>query len=94
MDHVAIDLATLPTSTRGNNYLLVLIDIFTRFAWLRPLPDKTGINVAKTLMNIFMDFTFPKIIQSDNGTEFVNSIIQNLTSATSMDHRLVSPYNP
>ena len=35
-----------------------------------------------------------KIIQSDNGPEFVNDVIRALVRITGIDHRLISPYNP
>ncbi|KAL1927227.1 hypothetical protein VTP01DRAFT_5190 [Rhizomucor pusillus] len=33
-------------------------------------------------------------LQSDNGTEFVNTLIKQLAKATGFDHRLVTPYHP
>jgi hypothetical protein len=39
-------------------------------------------------------FGFPKVIQSDNGTEFVNNIINQLIKTSGISHRLVTPYNP
>src|SRR5581483_11289131 len=46
------------------------------------------------LWNICSDFGLPKIIQSDNGPEFVNAVIRALVKLTGMDHRFISPYNP
>ena len=34
------------------------------------------------------------MLQSDNGSAFVNSIIKQLMSLGGIDHRLVSPYHP
>ena len=73
-DHVAIDLAgPFPTSSRGNHYLFVLVDIHSRFVWLRAIPDKQSVTIGSTLFDAFTTFGFPKIVQSDNGTEFVNA---------------------
>ena len=36
----------------------------------------------------------PKILQSDNGPEFVNEVIRALVKLTGIEHRLISPYNP
>ena len=94
-DHIAIDLAgPFPTSAAGFNYVLVHVDVLTRFIILRPLHSKLASEVAKTLYLIWTDFGFPRIIQSDNGTEFVNSIVRDLTTNLAIDHRLTSPYNP
>ena len=94
-DHVAIDLlGPMPTTSDGYNYILVLVDVNSRFTLLRALKDKSAISVARELMLIFTDFGFPKIIQSDNGKEFVNSIIESLFKTFKIDKRLTSPYHP
>jgi len=53
-------------------------DHLTKYIILRPLKSKTAEEVAYQLMNIFCMFGVPFILQSDNGHEFVNKIIQNL----------------
>lgn len=94
-DHIAIDLAgPFPTSFRGYNFLLVVTDIATRFTLLRAIPDKTANTVATQLYQICCDFGFPKIIQSDNGTEFVNSTMKEMKAQFGFDHRTISPYHP
>jgi len=40
------------------------------------------------------DYGSMKILQSDNGTEFVNSLVKQLTSTYGIDHRLITPYHP
>lgn len=94
-DHISVDLLSLhKTSPRGNNYILVLVDICSRFVILRPLKDKSALSVARSLWEIVCDFGVPKIMQSDNGSEFVNEIVKALCSLMGVDHRLVAPYNP
>ena len=94
-DHIAIDLAgPFPTSTTEQHWLLVIIDIHSRFVLLRTLPEKSGAEVAQELLKVFFDFGFPRIIQSDNGTEFVNQVVKHITEAAVIDHRLITPYHP
>ena len=94
-DHLAIDLAgPFPTSTNGHNFLFVITDIATRFTLLRPITDKTAATIALHLYQIFTDFGFPRIIQSDNGTEFVNATMHELKANFGFDHRTISPYHP
>lgn len=94
-DHWAIDLGELPASqTGGYTFILVMVDVFSRYCVLRPLLDKTAPTIAKTLISVFGDYGFPKVLQSDNGTEFVNTIIKTLTEVSGMDHRLITPYHP
>jgi len=61
---------------------------------LRPLPDKSAATITKNLALLFCDIGLPKIIQSDNGTEFVNSIINSLVKECGIDHRLTTAYHP
>ena len=94
-DHVSIDLlGPMPTTSDGYNYILVLVDVCSRFTILRALRDKSALSVARELLIIFTDFGFPKIIQSDNGKEFVNAIIESLFTTFKIDKRLTSPYHP
>ncbi len=94
-DHIGIDtLSNLPRTPRGHTAILVITDYFTRFVLLRPLRTKTMESIAATLWSHFCDFGVPKIIQSDNGTEFVNRCIKAMTSTFSIDHRCVAAYDP
>jgi transposase InsO family protein len=76
--HMAIDLAQMRTSREGMSYFLVVIDICTRFAWLFALPDKMSTMVASALRSLFMTFVFPRILQSDNDSEFINLNVQQV----------------
>ena len=44
--------------------------------------------------SIFSDFAYLKVLQSDNGTEFVNDLVRTVVKECGIDHRLVSPYHP
>ncbi|KAJ8926982.1 hypothetical protein NQ314_020607 [Rhamnusium bicolor] len=50
----------------------------TKYICLRPLRSKRAVEVAKELLKIFLQFGAPSILQSDNGREFANSIIEEL----------------
>ncbi|KAL4120448.1 hypothetical protein QTP88_013139 [Uroleucon formosanum] len=50
----------------------------TKFVILRPLESKRATEVAYELLSILLTFGAPKILQSDNGREFVNSVINEL----------------
>lgn len=96
-DHIQIDTSVhLPPSPGPNSKtaMLVVIDVFTGFVLLRPIETTKAEIIARELWEIFCVFGVPKIIQSDNGREFVNEVIRCLVALTGMDHRLISPYNP
>ena len=94
-DHWAVDLAgPLPVTERNNKYMLVMIDMCTRFVILRPIPNKTAEAVVEALIPVFCDFGIPRILQSDNGKEFANQVMQRFKTKAGFDHRLITPYYP
>ena len=94
-DHFQIDLSThLPPSSDGYTTLLAVIDVYTGFVILRALRNSEMETVARKLWKIFCLIGWPRILQSDNGPEFVNQILRALVKLTGIDHRLISPYNP
>jgi transposase InsO family protein len=94
-DHWAIDLAgEFEQTHRGNVYILVMVDICTKYVLARPIPDKQSSTIAQALVEVFCTFGFPKILQSDNGSEFVNELIRFMMDSIKIDHRLISAYHP
>ncbi|CAF4424932.1 unnamed protein product, partial [Didymodactylos carnosus] len=59
-------------------FLMNYQDHFSKFTVLRPLKNKTAVEVGRELVNIFSLFGALTILQSDNGREFVNHIIDSL----------------
>ena len=95
MDHVAIDLLSPGvTSTNGFNFVLLVVCLLSRFIFIRPLHTKAAAEVVAILYLIFVDLGFPKVLQSDNGPEFVNALLKGLTEAVGWDHRRITPYHP
>jgi transposase InsO family protein len=94
-DHLEIDLiGPLDISSDGSNYILTIVDVLSGFTLLRALKTKAMDEMARTLWITFCDYGPPKILQSDNGTEFVNSIIGQLSQLYGIDHQLITPYHP
>lgn len=58
---------TYHTSYNGYKYILVFIDIGSRYAWAFPLKNMTSGMVAKK----FSEIPKPQVVQSDNGTHFM-----------------------
>lgn len=55
-------------------YVLVCIDVMSRFLWLRPLAKKSAEYVSTHLYGIFNEYEPPKISQADNGAEFQGAV--------------------
>ena len=44
-------MGSLSSKNKGIKYLLCIIDVFTKYAWVKPLKDKND----KTVLNAFME---------------------------------------
>lgn len=68
-----VDLIDMQSMPKGDHkWIMVYQDHLTKFCVLRPLSSKRANEVAYQLMDIFLLFGAPQILQSDNGSEFCN----------------------
>ena len=63
---------------KGYKYLLMIIDVFSKFGWIVPLKNKTGETVAAAFKNILNGGRIPKFIWTDKGKEFYNKNMKKL----------------
>jgi len=74
------DVSLLAQQNNGYRFLLCVVDIFSRYAWVRPLRTKTGKEVAAAFKDIFDEGRIPKRVQTDQGKEFENRDVLRLFS--------------
>ena len=83
VDHLwQVDLADLISLTAYNDgykFLLTCIDCFSRFAWAVPLKNKRGVTVTEAFASLISERR-PTYVQSDKGSEFLNSSFQTFLS--------------
>ena len=63
---------------QGCKWIMVYQDNLTKLCLLKPLQSKRAAEVAMQLMDIFLLLGASVILQSDNGTEFTASVIEEL----------------
>ena len=64
----------LSKHNKGIRFLLCVIDIFSKYAWVVPLKDKKGISIAKAFQSILkQSIRKPNKIWVDKGSEFYNA---------------------
>lgn len=69
------------SQSNGNvKFILTVIDVFSKFAWVRCLQNKTGISVTQAFRDITEKGRRPKVVQSDKGKEFLNAGFQKFLS--------------
>ena len=72
------DLADVQSLQKENDqyrYLLCVIDVFSKYAWVVPLYNKSGTSLIEAFKTILKQ-RHPKALQTDKGTEFKNKEFQ------------------
>ena len=65
-----MDMNKFSDKNDGYKYVLLVIDTFSKYIWLRPLKNKTGNSVKRASENIFSEGRVPARIRTDKGMEF------------------------
>ncbi|PSC74200.1 KRAB-A domain-containing 2-like isoform A [Micractinium conductrix] len=93
--HLAADLIDLGAGRDERyRYVLVVIDVFSRYCWLYPLASKTTIGVARHLYFQFMRTQVPAKLQTDNGLEFCGKEVKELCELFNVRHAKSMPGHP
>ena len=80
-----VDLSTLSKSNDGNRYLLVCIDVLSKFAHVASLKTKSATVVRDAFVEMLRNRR-PNMLQTDKGTEFINYTFQKLLSDNDIKH--------
>lgn len=73
-DLYAVDIyGALPKGRKGNKYIFVIIDVFTKFVQVYPLTKPTSRNCLRVLFNAYFPLCgVPRRILSDHGSQFTS----------------------
>jgi hypothetical protein len=79
-ERIAMDIAgPFAQSDRGNRYLLIAMDYFTKWPEVYPIPNQEASTVADALVtNIFCRFGVPRELHSDQGRNFESRLMQEV----------------
>ncbi|GJX12372.1 reverse transcriptase domain-containing protein [Tanacetum coccineum] len=81
-------------SSRGNKYILVAIDYWSKWVEAKTLPINDTRVVCKFLKSLFARFGAPRAIISDRGTYFCNDQFVKVMLKYGVTHRLSNAYHP
>lgn len=84
----------LHETLNGNKYIVAVTDHFSKWNEATGVPDKSAKSVATFLYSVICRLGCMGMLISDQGREFVNSIIDNLTEQFQTCHRISSAYHP
>ena len=78
-DQWDIDLASFARDADQNDgykYLVVVIDIFSRYVWIQPIKNKTARQIVRAFNRILFEGRKPRRLRSDAATDFTSKEFQ------------------
>ena len=79
------DMTAINKDNEGYNFLLLVIDIFSKYGWIIPLKNKKGETVAEAFKEIFKERK-PGKLWTDKGREFYNKDVKGLVELYSTEN--------
>ena len=77
----------------GNEYILVIIDAFSRWVELFPTKSTTALETASILLNHIGRFGSPEVIHTDQGPAFHNELVQELLRLCGIEQSFATAYS-
>ncbi|GBM62968.1 Transposon Tf2-8 polyprotein [Araneus ventricosus] len=92
---IAIDVVgKLPRSTDNKNFILTIIDHYSRYLEAYPLQNITSRTIINCLNKYFANFGLPKFLITDNATNFISNEMVEFFDRLNIQHRKSSIYYP
>ena len=81
-----MDMSNVSQENDGVHFVLVAIDIFSRYTLLEPLKTKQGQAVLNAFSKIFAQGRQPNKMTSDKGTEFTGKLLRKYLEDLAVGH--------
>jgi hypothetical protein len=96
LDRLSTDiLGPFPETPRGNKYVLVVTDHFTKWVEIFAIPDQTAVTCAEKILNeVIGRFGCPLDLHSDQGRNYESQIFVELCRLLEIRKTRTSPGNP
>lgn len=79
------DMSSMAKQNNGIKFLLIIIDVFSRYLHVVPLKSKTGKDVLNGFEQVFKSVK-PHCLRTDKGSEFTNRIVQRYFEEQGVHH--------
>ena len=95
-ERVAVDiLGPLPVTERGNKFLIVLMDYFTKWPEVMPVPNQEAETIAEVLVDhVFSRFGVPMELHSDQGRNFESEVFRETMKIMGINKTRTTPLHP
>ena len=96
MDMVGMDFIgpIAPASTTGNQYIIVLVDYFTRHLFADAAPRATGVVARKLIERVARLVGWPLAVYTDNGTHFTGAEFHQTLVRNNIKHFPAPRHHP
>ncbi|GFN93908.1 Pol polyprotein [Plakobranchus ocellatus] len=88
-----MDLKKMPPCN-GYNYILNIVDCYSRFAFGAPIKEKRAKEIADATLHFIHLYGPPRILQTDNGIEFNNDDLAQVVADFKVRKMYGRPYHP
>ena len=82
------DVTSFSQQNDGIQFLLIVIDLFSRHLHVRPLKNKTSNIVLEAFQDIFNNKIKPKKLRTDPGKEFCNNLLEQYLKTEGIYHHI------
>lgn len=94
-ERVIVDcVGPLPRTKSGNQYLLTIMCAATRYPEAIPLRKITSKVIVAALTKFFSTFGLPKVVQTDQGSNFMSKRFAQVLKTLGITHQVSSAYHP
>ena len=73
--------------------LLILVDAFTKWPEVIQMSSTSSERTIEILRSLFTRYGIPRIIVSDNGTQFTSETFNQFCKGNGIHHKLSAPYH-
>jgi transposase InsO family protein len=89
-----IDVSSISKQNDNVNFILTVVDIFSKYSFCEILKNKSAKSVAYSMQQIILRFGSPQIISCDNGAEFSSTEFIELCQRFNIKLQHSLPYKP
>lgn len=93
-ERVAMDITEMPLSSKGNKYALVIMDYFSKYVRIYPMPNQK----TETVMDAFLDWVqelgVPERLHTDQGAQFESLMMKEMYTRLGIHKTRTTPYHP
>jgi len=81
-----MDMKDLASDNDGYKYVLIAIDVFSRYAFCAPVKSKASKDIISALENVFEGPRRPRVMRTDKGREFNNRDVSSFLNTEGIHH--------